>query len=817
MRILKFGGTSLANAKKILLVVDIINTSVKNGAIGVVLSAPATVTNNLELMIQKAIKSENFNNLLIDTNKLIIQIITDLKKYIKNFNIFKINNRVNLIFINIKNILNNISSVQNCSDKLYAEILSQGEIFSIIIFEELLLNIGYKLYIFPTQLLSLDDDNNYQSATINIQQSIKQTKSIKLSNIDIILMVGFSVINKKNEVVLLGRNGSDYSASILSACLNAKYCEIWTDVNGIYTADPNVILNAKLLKYLSYNEALTLSYLGAKILHFKTIFPLLINSIPCIIKNTMFPNNKGTIISNNINENQYDIKGITIINNVLIININSIINKNINDIINKIYFIIFKSNIPIYFITQSFSPLNINICISYNYYDTFKKILQQELHKEFINKLLQPIIIKKSLSIVSLVGNNINNNINIINNLYKLFMINKISILDISHNFSQNFISFIIKNQNNKYLLKLIHHIVFEYQKILEVFIIGTGNIGKTLLYQIKNIQHKNLYIYNNCVRIKICGIINTKHTLIDLNGINLNQWEKLILHAPTFSIDKLLVIIKQYKLYNPVIIDCTSSQTIANNYINFLDIGLHIVATNKKANTSTLKYYKKIRSITYQTKKYFLYETNVGAGLPVIKTLQNLLQIGDKIIKFYGILSGSLSFIFGKLEEGMLLSQAVKTAKKMGFTEPDPRIDLSGIDVARKLLILAREIGLQIELKDINIEPVINNINNNSIQDFEQNLLQIDQIFIQKIKKAKLKNQVLRYVGSIDHQGICQVKILSVDITHPLFEIKNGENAFIFYSNYYQPLPLILRGYGAGKNVTAAGILTDLLSIYTV
>ncbi|QJC31804.1 bifunctional aspartate kinase/homoserine dehydrogenase I [Enterobacteriaceae endosymbiont of Donacia tomentosa] len=818
MRILKFGGTSLKNAEKFLLVTNIIHTYLKNEEIAVVVSAPATITNNLDLIIKKSIKKKNYQNNLIYIKNFFWNLLNELKKKVKNLDFITIKNKIDRIFSKLEKLLNGIDLINNCPDIIQAKILSKGEQFSVILINALLKIKKYKTYIIsPKKYLLTYDNNNYLEATINISLTKKKFENIKkLININVMIMAGFSAVNDKKETVLLGRNGSDYSAAVLAVCLEAKYCEIWTDVNGIYTADPNVISKAQLLDFISYKEAITLSYFGAKVLHYKTIFPMLKNNIPCIVKNIKYPKNHGTLISKNILNNEFiKIKGITELKNISILYINGEKNKQSKNIMSKILHFIFKLKISIYFITQSTENCNLSIGILNNNVQYLKNLLEEEFYLELKHNLINPFSLVDQLSIISLVGNKINNSINIISKFLNIFNITKTNIVTILQNFSQNYISVIINENHAHDVIQTAHKILFHNMKILEIFIVGIGGVGNAFLQQI---HQQKCFLEKKSINIKICGIISTKFSLINFCGIDLKNWKTEIkkLSCSSSTIENLLQNIKKHNLVNPVIIDCTSSKNIADQYLNFLNHGLHIIATNKKANSSTSEYYNEIRFKAKKLNLNFFYGTNVGAGLPVINTLQNLLKTGSRITKFVGILSGSLSFIFGKLEEGITLSKSIKIAQDMGFTEPDPRIDLSGIDVARKLLILAREIGFNLELSDIKIEPIIPHHFNHkiSIEKFFDLLPEIDNVYKEKIDKINNENKVLRYIGSIDENGICKVKLKKIDNNHPFFNIKNGENAFAFYTDYYQPQPLVLRGYGAGNNVTAAGVFTDLLRI---
>ncbi|QJC36659.1 bifunctional aspartate kinase/homoserine dehydrogenase I [Enterobacteriaceae endosymbiont of Donacia simplex] len=818
MRVLKFGGTSLKNAEKFLLIINIIKIYLKNEKIAVVLSAPANITNILEKMIEKSIKKKNYKKDITYIQEFFIKLTDNLKKNIKNLDIYIINYNINKIINKIEKLLYGISLLNYCPNIIKAKILSQGEKFSILLLESLLKIKKYKIFIISPKKYLLAY-GTYLESTVDIDLTFKNIKNINLLNIDIILMPGFSAVNEKKETVLLGRNGSDYSAAVLAVCLKAKCCEIWTDVSGIYTADPNLISNTHLLKFITYKEAIKLAYFGAKVIHYKTLAPMLKNSIPCIIKNIMNIKSNGTLISNFDKKKNIlpKIKGITELKNISMLNISGDKNKQIKNIISRILFFIFKLEISIYFITQSSEDCNINILILDQDLNNLHISLKEEFNLEFKYNLIKSIKVIKELSLITLVDNNINYSTSLISNFFNIFKITNTKIFTVSQNIFQNYITVAIKEKYAKNIIKIAHQILLNKGKILEIFIIGTGGIGNTLL---KQINQNKYYFKNKNINLKICSIINTKGFLFNINGIDIKNWKKEINSGTNTNdnntIKNLLNKFKKYKFINPVIVDCTSSQIIADQYIDFLYRGFNIIATNKKANSSTIEYYKKIRLTANKLHLKFYYETNVGAGLPVINTLQNIIKIGDKINNFIGILSGSLSFIFGKLEEGITLSKSIIMAKEMGFTEPDPRSDLSGTDVARKLLILAREIGLNIELNDIMIESIIPNTFNKkkSLTEFFNSLSELDIIYTKKIQEAKKNNQVLRYIGSINSQGECKVKIIQIDNNHPFFKIKNGENSFAFYTNYYQPYPLILRGYGAGNNVTAAGVLNDLLRL---
>ncbi|XBC39401.1 MAG: bifunctional aspartate kinase/homoserine dehydrogenase I [Buchnera aphidicola (Nurudea shiraii)] len=816
MKILKFGGTSLANATMFLRSSQIIQKSFENEQVAVVLSAPEKITNFLINIIENSIKKKSISCEIYEIKKIFSELISNIHQKNNNFPHKLVTEIIENKFLKLKRIFNGINLLEQCPDNIRAKIICYGELLSVIIMENILKSNSHEVTIINPKK-NLLATGGYLDSTIDIYISTSRIHSINIPKNHIILMAGFIAGNKKNELVVLGRNGSDYSAAILSVCLKGKICEIWTDVDGIYTCDPKYIKDAKLLKALSYQEAIELSYFGANVLHPKTIAPLSEFKIPCLIKNTKNPSSHGTIIHKNSNDTVTSIKGITHLNNIIMFCIEKYKENNMISITSRIFSIMSLNKIEIILVTQCSPEFSINFCISKNYMEKTFNVLKNEFHLELKNKLLRPIKIIKNLAILSIIGSGITTQKNSFHKIFLKLSKIYIKIFSISQELSKNSISIVIHNNHILSGTKAIHDILFKNRNFYsaELFLIGIGGVGNTLLNQLQKQQYQ---LKSKNINLKICGIANSKKILKNVeNGINLNNWkESFSITEEPFKINDLISLSKHNNLINPIIVDCTSDQKIADQYAKLLTSGFNIVASNKKANTSNMQYYKNIRSSALHSNKKFLYETNVGAGLPIIENLKHLFYAGDKLIHFRGILSGSLSFIFGKLEENILLSEATKQARELGFTEPNPKDDLSGIDVARKLLVLAREIGLNLELKDIKINPILpekfNHISNSN--DFITQLQDLDQVFYDRIKKIAKNGKTLRFVGIINKQGSCEVKIDEVNKQDPLYEIKNGENALAFYSKYYNPIPLVLRGYGAGKVVTAAGVFSDILRI---
>lgn len=809
MKVLKFGGTSVANAERFLRVAEIIESNAKQEQTATVLSAPAKITNHLVAMVEKTVAGQDIQTNIYEAEKIFADLLAGLYQVQPNFAYEELKRFALNELNHLKQLFHGIQLLGKCPDSINAFIICRGEKLSIAIMEAVLIARGHSVTVInPVAMLYAE--GGYLESTVEINESSRRIKELDIPSDHIILMPGFTAGNEKGELVVLGRNGSDYSAAALAACLRADCCEIWTDVDGVYTCDPRIVSDAKLLKTMSYQEAMELSYFGAKVLHPRTILPIAQFQIPCLIKNTNNPDAPGTFIGANVIDSSTPVKGITNLNNMAMINVSGPGLKGMVGMSARVFSAMSLAGISVVLITQSSSEYSISFCVPQSDLSKAEQALSDEFYLELKDGLLEPLEIIERLAIISVVGDGMRTLRGLSANVFTALARASINIVAIAQGSSERSISIVVNNDVAVMGVRVVHQMLFGTDQILDVFIVGIGGVGGALVDQI---QRQQIWLKNKQIDLRVVGLANSTHCIRHRDGIDLTNWRAGLKECQdSYTLDKLIEFAKNNHLLNPILVDCTSSEHVANKYADFLADGFHVVTPNKKANTSSMAYYHRLRQEAALSKRKFQYDTNVGAGLPVIENLQNLLNAGDELQRFNGILSGSLSFIFGKLDEGMLLSEATQLAKEKGFTEPDPRDDLSGLDVARKLLILARESGLQLELEQIEIESVLpEEYNQGDVAAFMQKLPALDAVFKDRVEEAKQAGKVLRFVGSIDN-GKCSVKIMAVDGDDPLFKVKNGENALAFYTRYYQPIPLVLRGYGAGNDVTAAGVFADIL-----
>lgn len=810
MKVLKFGGTSLGSPEAIERVISIIIK--EKHSYPIVVSAFGGVTDLLIDTATRAAKGdESYKELLLNIEDRHISVIQELINAKHQSSILA---HTKVTLNELDEAMRGIFLIKECSPRTLDLITSFGERLSAYIVSEVLKSKDVKAQMLDARKC-LKTDDRYGGAMVSLDKSFENIRQYFEGNNAQQIITGFIASTDGDVTTTLGRGGSDYSAALFAAALDAKAIEIWTDVDGVMTTDPRKVPNAKLISHMTYEEAMEMSHFGAKVLHPPTIQPAVDKNIPIYIKNSFNPSSPGTIISRS-EENSIKssvVTGISSIQNIALIRMQGSGMVGISGISERFFRALSSKDINVILIIQASSEHSICIAVSSKDAHYASKALQKEFSLEISAHHIDVITVESDLSIIAVVGEQMRKAHGVSGKLFYTLGSEGVNIIAIAQGSSELNISFVIDMEDEETALNAIHNTFFVEEKgPINVFIVGTGLVGSALLNQIKE---RSGNLGKNDQEIRVLAIANSKKMIFSDHGLKLNNWKKLLEKGDSMKLKDFIEKMKQSKGSTKVFIDCTASEEIAQIYDKVLESDISIVTPNKKANTSTYDYYHRLKELAQNNKTKFLFETNVGAALPVISTLSDLVRSNDEVLKIEGVLSGTLSYIFNKLSEGKSFSEAVHEAKKKGYTEPDPREDLNGMDVARKLLILARELGLKLELKDVKVESLLSKSckSAKTVDEFLTKLTEMDADFEQRMNLASKSNKVLHYVAKVQ-DGKAEVAIHEVDQHHPCYSLEGSDNIVVFTTKRYKDRPLAIKGSGAGAEVTAGGVLTDILHI---
>ncbi len=797
----------MASGERVNNVADIVTKNYSgNAPVVVVLSAVGGITDQLiEASKTAAINGTKALQITEKIRQRHLDVFSEELKDKKIHDIFL------SLFTELQDIIKGVSLVKECSPRTLDMLVSFGERLSAQLMTVLFINKGFDAeYIDARELIVTD--RNHGGARVHIDESYRRIKKRVRDN-KIYVVTGYIASSQEGVTTTLGRGGSDYSGSIFGAALGAEKIEIWTDVDGFLSADPRLVSNAFVLPHVSYEEAIELSYFGAKVIHPQTMVPAIKKKIPILIKNSFDPEKPGTIISPDKGDFEHPVKGIASFDGISMINIQGGGMVGVPGFSGRLFNALAEENINVIMITQASSEHSISFAVLSTEADAAREAIEKEFKIELMAGIIDNVEKTDGLSIIAAVGENMAGTPGISGKLFGSLGQNSINVRAIAQGSSERNVSLVVNSNQAEKAVNVMHSAFYLSQRIASVFIVGAGSIGTTLLRQIR--EKQNELAEQNNLLINICGIANSKRMIFNEKGIDLTNWQEMLNSSgETFKMIKLLDNIHRFELANTILVDVTASDEIAGYYEKIISGGIHVVTPNKKANTMSQEYYDRIKNLIKDHRLHYLYETTVGAGLPLIGTIINLKNSGDNIYKIEGILSGTMSYLFNTISADRPFSRVVKEAHQKGYTEPDPRDDLSGMDVGRKLLILAREIGLKMELDDVKVQSLLpEGMNTISLDEFWKKLPSLDEHFEKWRLSAGEKNTALRYIARLDNNE-CRVGVEEIPVNNPLALAGATDNIIQITTERYSENPLIVQGPGAGREVTAGGVFADIISL---
>ena len=812
MKVLKFGGTSVGSVKSILSLKKIVEAEARTQPVVVVVSALGGITDKLIATSEMALKGderwrEEFDAMVTRHHQMIDTIITDSQKRVDLFN------KVDQLFDQLKSIYYGVFLIHDLSKKTEDAIVSYGERLSSNIVATLIKN-GKRMN--SRDFIRTEKKNGKHTLDSELTNRLVREAFASISDHQVYVVPGFiSRDRDTKETTNLGRGGSDYTAAIIAAALDAEVLEIWTDVDGFMTADPRVIKTAYTINELSYIEAMELCNFGAKVIYPPTIYPVCVKNIPIKVKNTFNPEHPGTLIKDQIENDRKPIKGISSIKGTTLITVTGLSMVGVIGVNRRIFTTLANKGISVFMVSQASSENSTSIGVRDEDADAAVEVLNHEFAKEIETGAMFPMHAESGLATIAIVGENMKHTPGIAGKLFGTLGRSGISVIACAQGASETNISFVVDGRFLRKSLNVLHDSFFlsEY-KVLNLFICGVGTVGGKLIEQIRS-QYETL-MHRNGLKLNVVGIASSKAGIYDRDGIDLDNYREL-LKAPEAQGKNLKEEVIGMNIFNSVFVDCTASKEIASLYQTFLEHNISIIAANKLAASSDYDNYMKLKKTARDRGVWFRYETNVGAGLPIIGTINDLRNSGDKILKIEAILSGTLNFIFNEIAADVPFSETVRRAKEQGYSEPDPRIDLSGTDVVRKLVILTREAGYKVEQQDVEKHLFVpDDYFEGSVDDFWKKLPALDADFEERRKKLEAEGKHWRFVATMEN-GETNVALKEVGQNHPFYNLEGSNNIVLLTTERYKEYPMQIQGYGAGASVTAAGVFANIMSIANI
>lgn len=813
MKVLKFGGSSVGTPANIKQVSNIIYDYIKGGdSLVVVTSAMQGITN--DLIEVGGIAASDDENYTVLSDKIVNHHLNAIKELIDIKSQSSIIAQLKFLTNNLEDLLHGVYLLKELSPRTLDLVMSFGERLASLIISAYMNQLGVPSeWLDARQLVKTND--NFGNAKVLEAITFENIRKYYEVHDKLQIVTGFAGSTKKGETTTLGRGGSDYTAALFGAALDADEIEIWTDVDGVLTTDPKKVRDAFSQHSLSYVEAMELSHFGAKVIYPPTLQPAFTKKIPLRIKNTFNPGFEGTVISEITENKDFLIKGISSIENISLINLTGSGMVGVPGVSSRLFGALARKEINVILITQASSEHSICFAISPEQADQAKISIEEEFSNEIANNKIDEVLVQAGLSIVAIIGENMRNTPGISGKMFEALGKNGINVVAIAQGSSELNLSVVISHFDLTKALNTLHEAFFlSNVKTMHIFLVGTGLIGSTLLSQIQ--KQAEYLLKEHMVQFKLVGLANSRKMYLNRDGIALDAWKEYLDHSQEkSSMQQFVDMMLHMNLANSIFLDCTASQAVVAVYEQVLNNNISIATPNKLANSGPLEFYNKLYRLSRKKGVKYLYETNVGAGLPVITTLNDLKISGDWILKIEGVLSGTLSYIFNTYDGSTKFSEVVRQAREKGFTEPDPREDLNGMDVVRKILILTREVGYEMEIEEIVNESLLPEscFTVKSVEDFFQELEKYDNHFEQLLAKARKEFKVLRYIATMEG-GKARVGLQAIGTDHPLYPLSGSDNMLSFTTTRYKERPLVIKGPGAGAEVTAAGVFADLINI---